>query len=518
MAYLELCLSGSGGVIANVAASGGDVSQECVGGRATDIDGFSIQALPKLEAVSPQPSSRLNGPNLTSSDPTWTLDENLESECLGGSSLGPKELVHAKRNRHRSQRTVNGHALPKQLEKVLVAHNSVLELGSKTPPVTLENEAMVDMSYQILPQQSSHALASKWNGLIMSQGCEPVNESMVRCGPVLEQHATDPSPREKGLLASQKLVPSSDLKDVLHGDSLDKDKDNSSGVVERGPFELVERSSTLAQVVSAGNEDSLAACKLVVPPLTREIGPANVSTIQEEGMETSHMGNRSPCIEKRERVISSVDSSMLSSDRLQKVEKTLDRPLKADVRVSCINDTRSPDGNVVSNVHVSTDMLGLVSRDIGTVRKTVGFRGGGHTRVTKTERSVQEEKKVDVHPVKNQFEGGGDIERPNKVIADAQLGGLDTNGASNSHELRAEGQAGAMVGGIPKVISRLSNVSAPSNCKYPGGALHRAKEQDPVCQPESERQRTDAQEKVSKEREDFILAEAEHLKVLKTVV
>lgn len=523
MAYLELWLSGSGGVTANVVAGWGesDLSQGDVGGRAPDIDGFPIQELPKTETGSPQSSSRLNGPNLISSDPTQTLDDSAlekESECLGGSSLGPKEPAHARKNQHWSQRTVNDHALPQQLEKVLEAHNSVLELESKTQPVALENEAMVDMSYQILPQQSSHALASKWNGLITSQGCEPANEIMVRCGPVLEQHATDPSLREKGLLTSQKLVPSSDFKDVLHGDSLDKERDNLSVVMEGDPFELVERSSTLAQVVSAANEDSLAACKLVVPPLTREIAPANVSTRQEEGMEIGHMGNQSPCTEKRERVISSVDSSILGSDRLQKVEKTLDRPLKADVRVSCINDRRTSDGNLVSNVHVSTNMFGLVSRDIGTARKTVGFRGGGNTRVTNTERSAQEDKRLDVHPVKIQFEDGGDIEKANIIIADAQLGGLDTNGASNSHELRAEGQAGAMVGGIPKVISRLSNASAPSNCKYLGGALHREKEQDLVCQPEAERQRTDAEEKVNKEREDFILAEAEHLKVLKTVV
>ena len=522
MAYLEFWLSGSGGVTADVVAGWGesDLSQGGVGGRAPDIDGFPNQALPETETGSPQSSSRLDGVNLSSSDPTQTLDDSAlkkESECLGGSSLGPNEPAHGKKYQNRSQRTVNGHALPKQLEKVLVAHNSVLEIESKTQPVALENEAMVDMSYQILPQQSSHALASKWNGLITSQGCEPANEIMVRCGPVLEQHATDPSPREKGLLTSQKLVPSSDFKDVLHGDSLDKERDNSTVIMEGGPFELVERSSTLAQVVSAGNEDSLVACKLVVPPLTREIASANVSTIQEEGMETNHMGNRSPCTEKRERVISSVDSSILGSDRLQKVEKTLDRLLKADVRVSCINDRRTSDGNVVSNVHASTDMFGLVSRDIGTARKTVGFRGGGHTRVTNTERSAQEEKRLDVHPVKIQFEGG-DIEKANKLIADAQLGGLDTKDASNSHELRAEGQAGAMVGGIPKVISRLSNASAPSNCKYFGGALHREKEQDLVCRPEAERQKTDAEEKVNKEREDFILAEAEHLKVLKTVV
>jgi len=58
---------------------------------------------------------------------------------------------------------------------------------------------MVDMSFQVLPHDSPHAVTGNQNGVPTNQELEPVIKVIRRCGADLEQHVADTiSDIEKG--------------------------------------------------------------------------------------------------------------------------------------------------------------------------------------------------------------------------------------------------------------------------------------------------------------------------------
>lgn len=502
------------GLTGDVLANGNSLNllQEHVEGGAANTD--ELLANGKLGTSSSHLSCRLKQSTLSVAEPTEIFEDltvKKDSEFCGEDTSGIKRQIHVKRNRHRSPG--NGHLVSK--ERVVGADRPVVEVESRVSSATLENEGTVDMSYQILPQQSSHALPSKWTSLTSSQEFEPGNDHMGRCGPVLEQHATDPGTRDQKTLPSLKAVQSAEIRVNSCLDSVDREQDGISVASEGYQFDRVDKSSTHVQKIGEqGKSDALIA-RRHVEDTTIEVAPINSTRILEEGMATSHLGNRPPRTEKRERTVPFVSSMEKGSDRYHKLKGGPESLSKAHVYDFNNSSTKTADEVNVSHPHTSTDVLGATStfKNVGAVKKTVSSRGGVQSRVASRVRSGQDEKRVGVHQVKIKSEEGVAEDRAKPSATDAQLGGIQSNGAADSQEeLRAEGQAGAVVGGVPRTIGQLSCLTAPSNCKYPG-VLPWEKDQDPEVQARAEKQKTHFLAEDSKARDDFILEEAEHIKV-----
>lgn len=478
-------------------------------------NGDELLANGKLGTSSSHLSCRLKQSSPSVAEPTEILEDltlKKDSESCGDDTTGIKIHTHVKRSRHRSPG--NGHLVSK--EKVVGVDRPVVEVESRVSSATLENEGTVDMSYQILPQQSSHALPSKWTSLTSSQEFEPGNDHMGRCGPVLEQHATDPGTRDQKTLPSLKAVQSSEIRVNSCVDSVDREGDGISVASEGYQFDWVDKSSTRVQKIGEQGKNDALIARRHVEDTTIEVAPINSTRILEEEMASSHLGNRPPRTEKRERTVPFVSSMEKGSDRYHKLKGGPEILSKAHVYDFNNSGTKTDEINV-SHPHTSTDVLGATPtfKSVGAVKKTVSSRAGVQSRVASRVRSGQDEKRVGVHQVKIKSEEGVAEDRAKPSATDAQLGGIQSNGAADSQEeLRAEGQAGAVVGGVPRTLGQLSCLTAPSNCKYPG-VLPWEKDQDSEVQARAEKQKTHFLAEDSKARDDFILEEAEHIKVAK---
>nr|XP_024380298.1 chromatin modification-related protein EAF1 B-like isoform X1 [Physcomitrium patens]XP_024380299.1 chromatin modification-related protein EAF1 B-like isoform X1 [Physcomitrium patens]PNR51048.1 hypothetical protein PHYPA_010234 [Physcomitrium patens] len=273
-------------------------------------------------------------------------------------------------------------------------------------------------------------------------------------------------------------------------------------VASEGRVEQVEGSIAHVQKIGElGDADALPARHNVEDVSIIEASVGNsFRTRVEEGI----TGNQSHRIENKERLV-----SMEKDNSRYKVGANLD------------GLSRAVGGVNVLHANTSTDVPGgatLLMR-AGLVKKNAVSRAGNHIRSATRDRLGQEEKRAGVYHVRIKYEDGVGENRARPFATDAELGCQHTSGApSSQEELRAEGQAGAVVGGVPRALSRLSGVSASSNCIYPGVRIPWNKGQGPLSQMGSEGRKTGVQVKANEARADFILAEAQNLKVKKKFI
>ena len=469
----------------------------CVG-AVEGLGDMSVVLVPGNE----QSCSRLSSLDLGAGDPSWALNESASKtdvdSCQGGHGR-PKSAGHVNRNRVRSQRLGNGHALSKELEGVAGGERQVVERESAAAPGSVENEGMVDMSYQVLPHQSQHGLPSKWNGLTGGQEYEPVNEIMARCGPVLEQHPSEHSSRERASLPSLKSVQAPDVRGGSRAVASGRDSsDRSSLGGECSPYQAADSQE---QAVGVGERrDGRGGARQA----------EGISHVDAVGADPSRGcgddgGGGDGGTGRREGA-----GPVVGAERWGDAGAG-----SRDVSGS----GQEGHGSEGRAAHESRGQMGgdgprggPAHRDPRGLKKAGGVSpGGSHARVG---RPPAEERKVSLHHVRLKVEDGVAEDRAKHLATQAEPGPHEINGA-HSQELRTGGQAGATVGGAPRSMGRSSSNSGTPNCKYPGVVLPWDKGQDSGVQAEAERHNAELRERLAnKAREDFVLEEAEQLKVV----
>lgn len=351
----------------------------------------------------------------------------------------PKGGGHVNRNRVRSQRLGNGHALAKDGEGVVGGEGQVAER---------ENEDMVDMSYQVLPHQSQHGLPSKWNGLGGSQEYEPVSEIMARRGPVLEHHPSEHGSRDRAAVAPVKSGQASDVRGGSRAAATGRDSERSTVAGECSPYELADRPDGGEQAVGVGE---------------RRDGRAGGRQVEGISKEEAIGG----------------DGAGLAAEGA------------------------SP---AAFSTGVGGEKWGASGAGSREPSGSVQEKHGGEARAA-------QEKKASVQHVRVKVEDGVDEDRAKPLATQAEPRRDEIHGAE-SQELRTGAQAGAAVGGPPRSMGRPSSNSGTPKCRHPGVVPPWEKGQDSAVQAEAERQSAGVRERLAnKAREDFILEEAEHLKV-----
>ena len=468
----------------------GDLSNGSTGcfGAGEGVDGVSVALVPGNEEA----CGRLSPVGVGEGDPRWELVESGPKTDVDSYHGRPRSGGHVNRSRVRSQRVGNGHAASKELEGAVGADRAVAGRGSTGGPGAVENEGMVDMSYQVLPHQSQHGLPSKWNGLSTSQEYEPVNEVMARCGPVLEQHPSDHGSRDRASLSSLKSLAASDVRAGSRAVAAGRDSDRPSAGGESSPHEAADRAGTHEQAVGVGDRrDGRAGGRQAEGASSRDAVGADSTRIcgDDAGEQaTEKRGGASPA-----RV--GVERSGDWAAGPREVSGSVAENLGSEARGA--HDSRS-------QVPGDGSRGGSTQRDVRVVKKGGGpLRGGSQLRVA---RAGAEEKRVSVHHVRLKVEDGVGDDRAKHLATQAEPGAHETNGA-HSQELRTGAQAGAAVGGAPRSVGRPSSNSGTPNCKYP---VPWEKGQDSAVHTEAERVR---EKLANKARDDFILEEAEHLKV-----
>ncbi len=145
------------------------------------------------------------------------------------------------------------------------------------------------------------------------------------------------------------------------------------------------------------------------------------------------------------------------------------------------------------------------------IKKKVA-RGTSDVRKVNRDRSAQDDKRLNASNARIKVEDvAEDGTKPSATTS--ELSSLQVSGAPKPQELRTEGQAGAVVGGVSRSIGRTSSTSALLKNKFPGVVIPWEKEHDPTVQAEAEKHRADISAKAQKAHEDIILEEAEHLQV-----
>lgn len=499
--FLTACLfsvvgSEDEGVLAGDVVIDGDLSngrEGCVG-AGEGVDGMSVALVPGNE----QACGRLSSVDVGAGDPSWALIESGAKTDVDSCHGRPKGGGHVNRSRVRSQRLGNGHALSKEVEGVVGGDRQVAERECTSGPGTVENEDMVDMSYQVLPHQSQHGLPSKWNGLSTSQEYEPVNEIMARCGPVLEQHPSEHGSRDRASLSSLKSLQASDVRGGSRAVATGRESDRSSVGGECSPYQAADRADGHEQAVGVGERrDGRGGARQAEGVSSRDAVGADSTRICGDDAGAGEQGT-----ERRDGVSPAVCSTGVG------VEKAGDsaggpREVSGSVEENHGSEARGAHDSR-SQVPGDGSRGGSTHRDPRAVKKAGGpSRGGSHVRVA---RAGADEKKANVHHVRLKVEDGVAEDRAKHLATQAEPGGHETNGA-HSQELRTGAQAGAAVGGAPRSMGRSSSSSGTPNCKYP---VPWEKGQDSAVQAEAERLR---EKLANKAREDFILEEAEHLKV-----
>lgn len=480
----------------------GDLSNGRKGcaGAAEGVDDMSVALVPGNE----QACGRLSSLDVGVGDPSWGSIESASKtdvDSCQGAHGRPKGGGHVNRNRVRSQRLGNGHASSKELEGAVGGDRQVAERESTVAPGGAGNEDLVDMSYQVLPQQSQHGLPSKWNGLNASQEYEPVNEIMARCGPVLEQHPSEHSSRDRASLSSLKSVQPSDVRVGSEAAAAGRESDRSSLGGECSPYTAAERADTDEQAVGVGERrDGRAGARQVEGASSEDAVGGDSARIWGEDAGAGDRGT-----EGRDGAGPVVWSAGMGAEKVAD-SAAGSREASGGVEESRGSEARAGQDSR-SQIPGDGPRVGSAHRDPRVVKKAGGpSRGGSHLRVG---RPGAEEKKANAHQVRLKAEDGVGEDRAKHLATQAEPGAHESNGAE-SQELRTGGQAGAAVGGAPRGIGRPPSNSGTPNCKYPGVVLPWEKGQDSAVQAEAERLR---EKLANKAREDFILEEAEHLKV-----
>ncbi|XP_073387560.1 chromatin modification-related protein EAF1 B isoform X3 [Physcomitrium patens] len=475
------------------------LSEGLVGaGAVEEINDVLVSSVPVVEEDGVECCERLGSLDASIGDPTKPLNETpLELDVAGGNGIleKPEGAVHLNSDSALSLEERNGHTLPEEVERVAGSDREVVELEGTVTSCNLEDEAMVEMSYQVLPHQSSHALSRKWNGLTGSQEYEPVNELISRCGPVLEQHASEPSPRDRASVPSGKAIQSFDVR---------VDSDSSSLACEGRPDELADRSKTHEQPVAVGEGLGSGASAVQV-----EVAAAEVVAKNPTGIVEDDVGTVEQATENSDRVDIVLSSSGADTGRVSDAAGISREPLE--------NVPKKHSSDVLSESVADGSSGASVHRD-ARIAKKVASRGGSYLKLAYREKAGVDVEMGNGHHLRLKSDEGVAGERAKQFPTEAEPGVHETNGA-DSQELRTGAQAGATVGGVPRLVGRPGSISGAPNCKYPGVALPSEKEQDSKVQVEGNRHSVELREKLAtKAREDFILEKAEHLKAKRKLI
>ncbi len=467
---------------------------------------------------------RSSQPN-PSSQTQIELFTKRESGDFGGDRVGAKCQAYAKRNRQWSQRLGNGHLALKEQEKVVDGKTSVVEADIDEAPGATKDEATVEMGFQLLPDESPCAAPGKWNGVTPKQELEPpMIEVMTRCGALLEQHAADVSTdvgkgRELAVLSSQVSLKSGDIGVNLHVNT--REKDGSSNVdlffSEVQPSPNVQ---SFCELGSAGLQEHVED-KSVLGRAS-----ANPDRARDEVTATGHIPGHGTA-RREARGSDGIPPLPPKSNSVDKVssrahkavsEGGLNGPPRSTVYEKSLNSSKVTEANgnsIPVTRSILEDFEGGRSMQKSIMIKKAVARGGSNIRLVNSDQSVQDEKRLDASNARIKIEDVAAEARatPSATTEVDASSSQMSGGAPKPQELRTEGQAGAIVGGIPRSIGRTSSSSALLKNKFPGVVIPWEKEHDPLVEAEAAKHRADITAKARKAHEDFILEEAEHLQV-----
>ncbi|XP_073387711.1 chromatin modification-related protein EAF1 B isoform X2 [Physcomitrium patens] len=484
------------------------------GGVVEEINDISVALVPGVQEGVVEYCGGLGLLDTSVGNSTKSLNEPLSEPDVGigyGVHARPKAEAHVSGDRALCQGVGNGHALPKEVEEVPAGE--VVQLEGTVSSDNKENEPSVAMSYQVLPQQSSYALSSKWVGLTGSQEYEPMNEIIARCGPVLEQHASELSSRDRAPVPPVKTVQSSGGRVGSLGGVTDRDSDNKCLASAGCSDEPADRLGTHEQTVVAGERHDSGAVAAQVESAAAEDVDTNLIGIVEDDV-----GSVEQLMEKQDKVDSTLCSSGADIGRVLGSAEISREPLVVVVPENHSFEARSGHGMLESRSEsVADGSSGAPAhRNARTLKST--SRGGSNLKVTHRERAGVDTKKGTGHHLMLNLEGGVVEDRIKQLSPEAEPGGRETNGAE-SQELRTGGQSGAAVGGASRLIGRSGSISGAPNGKYSGMVLPLQKGQDSGVQTEVDRINVEHREKLAiKAHEDFILEKAEHLQAKRKLI
>ncbi|KAH9566418.1 hypothetical protein CY35_04G129200 [Sphagnum magellanicum] len=523
---------GEGGSVANTIVNGDacqDISSEEVsGGRGVELESsFPVNTRDVADGIPSKGQSPQTNPS--SSNLVWTqLDHTTkrEGEHNGGAPAGLKSQAYTKRNRHQSQHLGNGHVSVKEQEKVADINSSLVVAEPNEPPVATKDEALMDMGLQVLPYESRHAVSGKWNGVTTNQETEPVIEVLTGCGTVLEQHRADVSSnlgkdRDRTVPPSHVSLKSGDSRVSLQVDTGEYDGlnlDSKGSTVdlllsEEKPTPDVQRFHELGEDVAAGLQGHVDENSV--------LGRVSISPDRatDEGTATGHTGDGTSKQEAQERIgtlaLPNLSTIERGPDRVHKVvsEGGLSRVPRDSVDEQNLGskEVSGTDGNILP---VTQSMLEGFKG--GSIHKSPMFnktivRGTSNVRQANRDQSAQDDKRLVASNPRIKVEDVAAEDRTKPSTTEAELRSSQTNGAPKAQELRTEGQAGAVVGGVPRSIGRTSSACALLKNKFPGVVIPWENQHDPTIQAEAEKHRADISAKAQKAREDIIIEEAAHL-------
>nr|PNR56097.1 hypothetical protein PHYPA_006994 [Physcomitrium patens] len=363
---------------------------------------------------------------------------------------------------------------------------------------------MVNMSYQVLSHQNTHALSSKWNGLASSQQYEPVGEIIARCGPVLEQHASELSSRDKASAPSVQAIQSFDVRVDSRVGVTERISDISSLTFKDRSNDLADRQETHGLTVASWERSIRDAGANRVGGSAAEDVHTNASEIVE-----GNVGTVEQATERRDRVGSMLCLPRVDVGRVSDSAASLRGSSNDIMPENHRSEAQSVQGMLESCIQSAVDGLSgaLAHKDGRIVKKAAFSRGGNKLKMAHRGRVGVDAKKGNNHHLSLNSEEGVSEDRTNHLATEAESRGQGNIGA-HPQALRTGVQAGA-----PRIIELSTSISGALNCMYPGVVLPWEKGQVSAIQSEADRRNADLTNKLAnKAREDFILEKAEHLK------
>jgi hypothetical protein len=359
-----------------------------------------------------------------------------------------------------------------------------------------------------------------------NQELEPLIKVMRRCGADLEQHMADTSTdiekdTNRAVLPSHVSLHSEDTSvnfQVATGE------DDGSQFTGKGSnidlFFSEERPSPHLQSFHELQEVDAACLQEHVDDkslLGRDsVNPGSA----REPSATGHSGHETPRRETEERVgtppLPHLDSIEKCSSRAHQVasEVGLNMPPRGSMYEQNLSskEVTGTEGKTLPVTQVMLEGLEGVSFHKSPKIKKKVARGTSDVRKVNRDWSAQDDKRFNASNARIKVEDVAE-DRTKPSATTSELSSLQVSGAPKPQELRTEGQAGAVVGGVPRSIGRTSSTSALLKNKFPGVVIPLEKGHDPTVQAEAEKHRADISAKARKAYEDIILEEAEHLQV-----
>jgi len=475
--------------------------------------------------------SKGRSPQPSISNSAWTqinVTTKREGEGEGSEDdhIGSRSPEYARRNKYQSQHLGNGHLSVKEQEKLVGVYSSLVVAQPPQPPVTTKDEAMVDMGFQVLPHESPHAVTGNHNGVPTNQELEPLIKVMRRCGADLEQQMADTSTdiekdTNRAVLPSHVSLQSEDTSVNFQVATGEDDGSRFTGkgsnidlfFSEERPSPHLRSFHELQEVDAACLQEHVDDKSL----LGRDsVNPGSA----REPSATGHSGHETPRRETEERVgtppLPHLDSIEKCSSRAHQVasEVGLNMPPRGSMYEQNLSskEVTGTEGKTLPVTQVMLEGLeGGSFHKSPKIKKKVAT-GTSDVRKVNRDRSAQDDKRFNASNARIKVEDVAE-DRTKPSATTSELSSLQVSGAPKPQELRTEGQAGAVVGGVPRSIGRTSSTSALLKNKFPGVVIPWEKEHDSTVQAEAEKHRADISAKARKAHEDIILEEAEHLQV-----